>query len=62
MASPSLLAFRHTSTTRLSPASSLLRTQRRYARVHDVRFVTTHKQQEKILDRYKEKLEQKAKQ
>jgi ATP synthase mitochondrial F1 complex assembly factor 1 len=42
--------------------SSVLRTQRRYARVHDVRFVTTHRHQEKILDRYKDKLEEKARQ
>ncbi|OAP62195.1 hypothetical protein AYL99_04398 [Fonsecaea erecta] len=41
--------------------SLLLRTQRRWARVHDVRFVTTHRNQEKILDRYRHKLEQKAK-
>ncbi|KAG9768858.1 hypothetical protein KCU88_g7061, partial [Aureobasidium melanogenum] len=33
--------------------------QRRWARVHDVRFVTTHRGP---LDRYREKLEQKAKQ
>jgi len=36
--------------------------QRRWARVHDVRFVTTHRDQQKVLDRYKQKLEQKAKQ
>ena len=41
---------------------SLLRTQRRYARVHDVRFVTTQQPAAKVLEKYKGKLEQKAKQ
>ncbi|KIW80531.1 hypothetical protein Z517_07147 [Fonsecaea pedrosoi CBS 271.37] len=45
----------------LPTGRSLLRPQRRWARVHDVRFVTTHRDQEKILDRYRHKLEQKAK-
>ncbi|EXJ65117.1 hypothetical protein A1O7_01457 [Cladophialophora yegresii CBS 114405] len=41
--------------------NSVLRTQRRFARVHDVRFVATQNKKEQILDRYREKLEQKAK-
>lgn len=52
------LAIRRT----ISLSASLVRTQRRWARVEDVRFVTTHRGQERILDRYKDKLEQKAKQ
>lgn len=35
--------------------------QRRWAQVHDVRFVATHQQSEKVLERYKAKLDQKAK-
>ncbi|KIW51268.1 hypothetical protein PV05_10007 [Exophiala xenobiotica] len=48
----------------IGPSTSLLRTQsqRRYARVHDVRFVTTHRDSERILEKYRDKLEQKAKQ
>ena len=57
MSSPSL-TFRRALT--FSSHSPILRTQRRYARVHDVRFVTTHRNQEKIQDRYKQKLQQKA--
>ncbi|KIW72299.1 hypothetical protein PV04_00503 [Phialophora macrospora] len=45
----------------ISHHRSALRTQRRFARVHDVRFVATHHKQEQILDRYRQKLEQKAK-
>ncbi|KIW30096.1 uncharacterized protein PV07_05870 [Cladophialophora immunda] len=59
MSLPRGVALRH---MQALPASrSLLRTQRRWARVHDVRFVTTHRNQEKVLDRYRHKLEQKAK-
>ncbi len=36
--------------------------QRRWARVHDVRFLATHGTQERILSRYRDKLESKAKQ
>ncbi|KAJ9604966.1 hypothetical protein H2200_010355 [Cladophialophora chaetospira] len=60
MSSPSSLTLRR-SLGLFSPSSSILRTQRRHARVHDVRFVTTQLNQEKILDRYKHKLQQKAK-
>lgn len=35
--------------------------QRRWATVHDVRFLVTHAQPNKILEKYKEKLAQKAK-
>jgi ATP synthase mitochondrial F1 complex assembly factor 1 len=60
MSSTTMLALRR-SLDRCSRPIPVFRTQRRHARVHDVRFVTTHRDQEKILDRYKEKLEQKAK-
>jgi ATP synthase F1 complex assembly factor 1 len=36
-------------------------TQRRWAQVQDVRFLVTHDNQERILAKYKEKLESKAK-
>lgn len=36
--------------------------QRRWAQVHDVRFLATHRNPDQILDRYKHKLDQKAKQ
>lgn len=35
--------------------------QRRWAQVHDVRFLATHQSCDKVLDKYKEKLERKAK-
>ena len=35
--------------------------QRRWARVHDVRFVATHGSQDRIMDRYKDKLDRRAK-
>jgi len=35
--------------------------QRRWARVHDVRFLATHGAQERIIDRYRDKLDRKAK-
>ena len=35
--------------------------QRRWAQVHDVRFVATHRQPDRILEKYKEKLDRKAK-
>ncbi|KAH7131956.1 ATP11 protein-domain-containing protein [Dendryphion nanum] len=36
--------------------------QRRWAQVHDVRFLATHHNEERILSKYKDKLDQKAKQ
>jgi len=36
--------------------------QRRWAQVHDVRFVATHQRPNKVLDKYKDKLEQRARQ
>ncbi|RMZ80601.1 hypothetical protein DV738_g2692, partial [Chaetothyriales sp. CBS 135597] len=41
--------------------SLLQLTQRRHARVHDVRFVTTHQPSAAVLEKYRSKLEQKAK-
>jgi Sec7-like guanine-nucleotide exchange factor len=35
--------------------------QRRWAQVHDVRFLATHGQQDRVIEKYKEKLERKAK-
>ena len=35
--------------------------QRRWAQVHDVRFVATHRRPDRILEKYKEKLEKKVK-
>lgn len=35
--------------------------QRRWAQVHDVRFVATHRQPDRVIEKYKEKLEKKAK-
>lgn len=35
--------------------------QRRWAQVHDVRFLATHQSSDKVLDKYREKLERKAK-
>ena len=40
----------------------LLQIQRRWARVHDVRFLATHDSQTRIQDRYRRLLEEKAKQ
>lgn len=34
--------------------------QRRWAQVHDVRFLATHQSSDKVLDKYREKLERKA--
>lgn len=36
--------------------------QKRFARVHDVRFLATHRDPNQVQDTYKEKLDQKAKQ
>jgi len=35
--------------------------QRRWAQVHDVRFVATHQQPDRVLEKYKDKLDRKAK-
>ncbi|KAL1591601.1 hypothetical protein SLS60_011851 [Paraconiothyrium brasiliense] len=43
------------------PLASLRTCQRRWARVQDVRFLATHGAQERILAKYKDKLESKAK-
>jgi ATP synthase F1 complex assembly factor 1 len=57
MATSSGLAIR----TTLRSCSTPLRIQRRFAQVQDVRFVATHGAPERIVDRYKNKLEKKAK-
>ena len=35
--------------------------QRRWAQVHDVRFLATHRHPDRVIEKYKEKLERKAK-
>ena len=47
----------------VSGAAPILRAgyQRRWARVHDVRFLATHSEPHSIVERYKEKLDKKAK-
>ena len=45
--------------SRCATAQSRL-TQRRWARVHDVRFLVTHEGSDRVTEKYKEKLEQKA--
>jgi hypothetical protein len=42
-------------------SSTPTRLQRRHARVHDVRFVTTHQQSGTVQEKYRAKLEEKAK-
>ncbi|KAK5157615.1 hypothetical protein LTR04_005401 [Oleoguttula sp. CCFEE 6159] len=44
-----------------SPLPYLRSYQRRWARVHDVRFLATHDSQSRILDKYRAKLDQKVK-
>jgi ATP synthase F1 complex assembly factor 1 len=57
MASLRVPALRHT----ISGAAPYLRaSQRRWAQVHDIRFLVTHTQSDRILEKYKEKLAQKA--
>jgi ATP synthase mitochondrial F1 complex assembly factor 1 len=48
-------------TSRLRGSVCPIRLQRRWARVHDVRFVTTRQDSHRLLDKYKEKLDKKAK-
>ena len=43
------------------PCLRSLNVQRRWAQVHDVRFVATHRQPDKVLEKYREKLDRKAK-
>ena len=42
-------------------APRLLHLQRRWAQVHDVRFLVTHQQNARVVEKYKDKLQQKAK-
>ena len=35
--------------------------QRRWAQVHDVRFLATHREPDRIVEKYREKLDKKAK-
>lgn len=46
----------------VSGAAPYLRApQRRWAQVHDIRFLVTHAQPDRVLEKYKEKLAKKAK-
>lgn len=54
----SSLRLRHT--FRLANSRSRI-VQRRWAQVHDIRFVTTHQDPEKVLEKYQDKLVKKAK-
>lgn len=59
MAAVRSLGFRHTS----GNATSFIRpTQRRWAQVHDVRFLVTHERSNSVEQKYKAKLQEKAKQ
>ncbi|KAG8425796.1 hypothetical protein J3459_009628 [Metarhizium acridum] len=60
MASVRIPALRHLATYPLRSAARL-QTQRRWAQVHDVRFLVTKKPPQAVLDKYREKLNQKAK-
>ena len=60
MASFCVPALRHAST---KTAFQYLRgTQRRWAQVHDVRFLVTHREPDRVTEKYKAKLQQKAQQ
>lgn len=60
MASVRIPALRHLATYPLRSAARL-QTQRRWAQVHDVRFLVTKQPPQALLDKYREKLNQKAK-
>lgn len=53
-------ALRHLATYPLR-STTRFQTQRRWAQVHDVRFLTTKQPSQAVLDKYREKLDQKAK-
>ncbi|KHO00637.1 atp11 [Metarhizium album ARSEF 1941] len=55
------LSLRHLAACPL-PSVARLQTQRRWAQVHDVRFLVTRRPPQAVLDKYREKLNQKAKQ
>ena len=60
MASFRVPALRHASA---NTAFQYLRsTQRRWAQVHDVRFLVTHREPDRVTEKYKSKLQQKAEQ
>ena len=64
MASIRLSTLRHAAANAAAnTASPYLRgTQRRWAQVHDVRFLVTHREPDRVTEKYKAKLQQKAKQ
>ena len=42
------------------PSLYLRGTQRRWAQVHDVRFLVTHREPDRVIEKYRDKLQQKA--
>ncbi|KAL9064256.1 MAG: hypothetical protein Q9157_007903, partial [Trypethelium eluteriae] len=57
MATHISLSIRHVTARSTPPLRSF---QRRWAQVHDVRFLATHVSKDRILDKYKDKLDRKA--
>jgi hypothetical protein len=57
--------FKYSTLRRLFPRNAIPSgnrySQRRWARVHDVRYLATHNTHDRILDKYKDKLGKKAK-
>ena len=42
-------------------APCLRASQKRWAQVHDIRYVATHRKSDNVIEKYKEKLDRKAK-
>jgi len=56
-----MAAFRLPSVFGHKAAPYLRGTQKRYAQVHDFRFLVTHHEPDRVIEKYKEKLDRKAK-
>lgn len=54
-----LPTLRHVFGSKAAP--SLGSIQKRYAQVHDVRFLVTHHEPDRVIEKYREKLDKKAK-
>lgn len=61
MASIRGAVWRHVNAASVLASPRLLPVQRRWAQVHDVRFLTTHHTPQVVLDKYRAKLDEKAK-
>lgn len=59
MAALRLLALRHVPGSKSAPY--LRGIQKRWAQVHDMRFLVTHHEPDRVIEKYKEKLNKKAK-